>query len=89
MVRKIVANNQLTNVETILSNCKTGLPDDRIDIVLLYDIFHDLRDPNMVLNELHRILKPTGILSFSDHHMKENEIVSNVTKSGFRLLRRG
>ena len=30
------------------------------------------------------------ILSFSDHHMKENEIVSKVTNRGlFRLLRKG
>ncbi len=35
-------------------------------------------------------LKPNGILSFSDHHMKENEIESNVTSRRlFRLLRKG
>jgi ubiquinone/menaquinone biosynthesis C-methylase UbiE len=90
MVKKIAAKNQLTNVETILSDCKTGLPDDSIDAVLLYDTFHDLADPNGVLEELHRVLKPDGILSFSDHHMKENEIVSNLTNTGwFRLLKKG
>jgi ubiquinone/menaquinone biosynthesis C-methylase UbiE len=90
MVKKIAAKNQLMNVETILSDRKTGLPDDGIDVVLLYDTFHDLTDPNGVLEELHRILKPDRILSFSDHHMKENEIVSNLTKRGlFRLLRKG
>jgi ubiquinone/menaquinone biosynthesis C-methylase UbiE len=77
-------------VETILSDCKTGLPDDSIDVVLLYDTFHDLSDPNMALEELHRVLKPNGILSFSDHHMKENEIISKVTDNElFRLLRKG
>jgi len=35
-------------------------------------------------------LKPDGILSFSDHHMKEKEIVAEVTKSRlFRLSRKG
>jgi ubiquinone/menaquinone biosynthesis C-methylase UbiE len=90
MVKKIIAKKQLLNVETILSDCNTGLPSDSIDIILLYDTFHDLVDQNMVLEELHRVLKPTGILSFSDHHMKENAIKSKMTKLGlFRLLRKG
>jgi len=90
MVKKIAVKNQLPNVETILSDRKTGLPDDSIDVVLLYDTFHDLTDQKAVLEELHRVLKPNGILSFSDHHMEENEIVSKVTNNGlFRLLRKG
>lgn len=62
---------KLANVETIHSDCKTGLPDNSVDAVLLYDTFHDLSDPDGVLEELHRVLKPDGILSFSDHHMKK------------------
>jgi len=89
-VQNIASKRNLTNVQTILSNCKTGLPDKSIDVVLLYDTFHDLDDPNGVLEELHRVLKPSGILSFSDHHMNEQEIVSEVTRSGlFKLLRKG
>jgi ubiquinone/menaquinone biosynthesis C-methylase UbiE len=89
-VQNIISKNQLANVETILSDCKTGLPDNCIDIVLLYDTFHDLNNPDEVLEELHRILKLNGILSFSDHHMKEYEIMSKITKKGlFRLFRKG
>jgi ubiquinone/menaquinone biosynthesis C-methylase UbiE len=66
------------------------LPGSSIDVVLLYDIFHDLSDPNGVLGELHRVMRPHGILSFSDHHMRENEILSKVTEGGlFKLLRKG
>jgi ubiquinone/menaquinone biosynthesis C-methylase UbiE len=90
MIKKIVAKRRLKNVETVISDRKTGLPDESIDAILLYDVFHDLTDPNGVLAELHRVLKPDGILSFSDHHMKENEIISNLTgKALFRLLRKG
>jgi ubiquinone/menaquinone biosynthesis C-methylase UbiE len=90
MVQNIASKRQLANVETICSDCKTGLPDNSLDVVLLYDTFHDLSDPNGVLEELHRVLKPNGFLSFSDHHMKENEIVSKVTNRGlFRLSRKG
>jgi ubiquinone/menaquinone biosynthesis C-methylase UbiE len=89
MVKKIAAKKRLPNVETILSDCKTGLPDEDIDVVLLYDTFHDLKDPNKVLEELHRVLKPNGTLSFSDHHMKDNEIVTKITSRGlFRLSKR-
>lgn len=90
MVQNIASQKRLTNVQTILSDCKTGLPNNSLDVILLYDTFHDLSDPNGVLEELHRILKPNGILSFSDHHMKENEIISRVTNGGlFKMLRKG
>ena len=76
-------------MKTIQSDCYTRLPDEELDVGLLYDVFHDLADQNAVLSELYRVLKPNGALSFSDHHMKENEIVSSVTNSGlFRLLRK-
>jgi ubiquinone/menaquinone biosynthesis C-methylase UbiE len=90
MVKKIVAKKQLTNVETILSDRKTGLPSDSMDRVLLYDAFHELADPDCVLEELHRVLKSDGILSFSDHHLKESEIISGMTRTKlFTLLRKG
>jgi len=86
----IASKKRLSNIETILSDCQTGLPDNSLDVILLYDIFHHLSDPDMVLKELHRVLKPNGILSFSDHHMKEKEIVAQITNSGlFRLSRKG
>jgi len=90
MVQSIVAKKQLTNVETICSDCKTGLPDSSIDVVLLYDTLHTLSDSSEVLAELQRVLRPNGILSLSDHHLEENEIISRVTGKGlFRLSRKG
>ena len=89
-VKDIASKKQLANVETILSDCQTGLPDNALDAVLLYDAFHHLSAPEAVLKELHRVLKPGGTLSFSDHHMKEKEIVAEITKSRlFRLSRKG
>jgi ubiquinone/menaquinone biosynthesis C-methylase UbiE len=89
-VKDIASKEHLANVETILSDWQTGLPDNTLDAVLLYDIFHHLSAPDGVLKELHRVLKLNGILSFGDHHMKENEIVSQVTNNQlFRLSRKG
>ena len=90
MVKNIIKKNNLKNAETILSNCNTGLPDDILDVALLYDAFHDLENQNAVLQELHRVLKPSGTLSFSDHHMKETSIISAITNQGlFKLLKKG
>ena len=85
-VQNIVSKRRLTNVETICSDCATGLENATMDVVLLYDIFHHLSDPQAVLKELHRVLKPDGILSFSDHHMKENRILSKITCGGLFKL---
>ena len=90
MVRNLASKKKLMNVTTIHSDCRTGLPDKSLDVVLLYDAFHDFGKPDDVLKEIHRVLRSNGILSFGDHHMKEKEIVSKVTKNGwFRLLRKG
>ena len=63
MVKNLVEKNGLKNVETILSNGDTGLPNESLDVVLLYDVFHDLEDKQAVLKELHRVLKKDGMLS--------------------------
>lgn len=89
-VQKLASKKRLNNVQTILTDCSTGLPTNSVDLVLLYDVFHDLDSPDEVLTELHRILKPRGILSFSDHHMKEEEVISRITSGGlFQLSTKG
>lgn len=78
------------NILTIESDCHTGLPDNSVDTVLLYDVFHDLSHPDEVLREFHRVLKADGTLSFSDHHMKEEEVLKRMTGDGiFNFVRKG
>jgi ubiquinone/menaquinone biosynthesis C-methylase UbiE len=89
-VKSLAANHKLANVQTILSDGATGLPDGSIDVVLLYDLFHYLKNPDDILMELHRVLKPGGTLSVSDHHMNKTDISSRVSGTGlFRLSREG
>jgi ubiquinone/menaquinone biosynthesis C-methylase UbiE len=90
MVERIAGKRNLTNVKAIHSAGETGLPDQSLDAALLYDVFHDLDQPEKILKELHRVLKPGGLLSFSDHHLREQAIVSGLTKEGlFRLTEKG
>jgi ubiquinone/menaquinone biosynthesis C-methylase UbiE len=89
-VQNVASKRHLVNIQTILSDCATGLENNSVDVALLYDTLHDLSDADAALEELHRVLKPDGMLSFNDHHMKEDEIVSRVANRGlFRLSGKG
>ncbi len=89
-VRNRASKKNFTNVVTILSDCATGLESESIDVVLFYDTLHTLGDPDAVLQELHRVLKPHSSLSFSDHHMEEPDILSKMTEGGlFEFSKKG
>jgi ubiquinone/menaquinone biosynthesis C-methylase UbiE len=89
-VQNMISKKNLTNVETILSDTQTGLPDESVDIVLLYDVFHMLQKPQELLSDLSRILKPKGKLSVLEPHMNEIDTIMGITKGKmFRLARDG
>ena len=89
-VRARIEKSGLDNVTTILSGCGTGLADASINVALLYDVFHMLKKKGRVLAEIYRVLKADGILSFSDHHLREDMIIAPLTAGGkFKLVSRG
>jgi ubiquinone/menaquinone biosynthesis C-methylase UbiE len=89
-VRRASEKRGFSNIETIQSDCITRLPGDTVDVVLFYYILHWLTDPDCVLGEFHRVLKPGGTLSFRDPYMKEEEVLAAVTGRGwFRLAGKG
>jgi len=79
---KLTQKEGITNIIAITSDCATGLPDTSIDIVLLFDILHMLSEPDAVLAELHRVLKPGGKLAVNCHHWTEEQILEVVQKGG-------
>jgi len=88
--KKVAMKKGLSNIEIICSDCITGLKDESVDVALLYDTLHTLSEPQAVLQELHRILKPQGVLSVSDHHIKQEQIISRITEVGlFKLEEKG
>ena len=88
MVADAAGRAHLSNVTTILSDKDTGLPANSVDVALLYDIYHDLLEPHAVLRELHRVLKPSGILSSHDHHLKGDALKKAIESSGLFTLAR-
>lgn len=90
MVAGKASRQGLKNVEAIQSDRVPPLETQSIDLVILYDTLHAIADPDALLADLHRVLKPGHVLSFSDHHMKRDDIISAITGGGlFRLLRHG
>jgi ubiquinone/menaquinone biosynthesis C-methylase UbiE len=87
-VRRIIRKHHLENVELIQSDGATGLPDSSINAVLLYDTFHDLTEPDRILKELARVLKPEGVLSVIDGYISEEAILSGITRGQRFYLRR-
>ena len=79
-VERIAARRHLVNVTPVLTRCATWLSDRSIDAVLLYNTYHTLEAPRAVMAEIERVLKPRGILSFSDHHMNEDEVVAEINR---------
>jgi SAM-dependent methyltransferase len=64
VVKNKATKNKLENIETILSDCNTGLEDKSIDIVYLHNTLPLVREKERVLSEIHRVLKIGGRFSY-------------------------
>jgi ubiquinone/menaquinone biosynthesis C-methylase UbiE len=81
-VKERAEKERLTNIRTIQSDCATGLEPESIDVAFLYDVLRGLDQPNAVLAELHRVLKPGGTLSVNDHHYQPEQLILKITGGG-------
>jgi ubiquinone/menaquinone biosynthesis C-methylase UbiE len=80
-VQKRVRMMELRNVDTILTDQDTKLPNASIDIIFLFRVLHDFKNPDIIIKELDRVLKPTGILSVIDHKFDKGKVVSTITRA--------
>ena len=83
-VRELAAKANLRNVETILPETyNTGIQDSSIDLVLLLDTLHIIKDCRALFQEIHRILKQDGILFADPGHMKMSRATEIMESTGF------
>lgn len=82
MVKAKATKEGLSNIEVILSDLETGLPDESVDVVWMCDVFHEVRQKRAVLEELRRVLKKDGVLAIHDGM---GERVLNYTDGLFSL----
>jgi ubiquinone/menaquinone biosynthesis C-methylase UbiE len=82
-VRQKASRKGLQNVETVLvQGYDTGIEASSVDRVLLIDTIHLIDDPDALFREIHRMLKPDGLLFMEKGHMAMPEQKSIVEKAG-------
>ena len=87
-VRQKASRKGLQNVETVLvEGYDTGIGESSIDRVLLIDTIHLIEDPDALFREIHRMLKPDGLLFMEKGHMAMSEQKEVLTNTGLFQMR--
>jgi ubiquinone/menaquinone biosynthesis C-methylase UbiE len=82
-VRRKIEEAGVTNVKTILADAAlTGLPDQSFDLVFLFGFAHPVGGLESILTELHRLLKPGGMLSVEGRLRPSSELFYPVKRQG-------
>ena len=98
-LRKNAAKAKLSNVETVLgSENDPKLPAGQIDLILMVDVYHELSQPQLMLQNMKKALSPTGRLVLVEyrkedpsipirleHKMSAVEVQTEVEAEGYRL----
>jgi ubiquinone/menaquinone biosynthesis C-methylase UbiE len=82
-VRQKIEREGATNVKTILADAaQTGLPDQSFDLAFVFGFAHSIGGMENILIELHRLLKPEGILAIEGRSWPSNELFCPVKRQG-------
>ena len=82
-VDKLCGQHGLKNIDVIITDCDTSLPDRSVDVVLLFDNLHVFDDPRTILEEMRRVLRDDGTLCVDVHHMPLEKAIAMVEGGGF------
>jgi ubiquinone/menaquinone biosynthesis C-methylase UbiE len=75
----------LVNVHTVLTDSNTGLSDYSVDVILLIYVFHEFKNPHLIVSELDRILKPTGVLVVKENKLNNDKVISVISHDSRNL----
>ncbi|HJH25774.1 MAG TPA: hypothetical protein C5S37_03150 [Methanophagales archaeon] len=83
-VKEKIKKEGIKNVTPILANASdTGLPDRSIDLVFIFGLRYIAGGLEKVILEIHRILKPGGVLSFEKTRGSAKKLIAEVERGGF------
>ncbi len=75
LLRRRIEKEPLTNVIVVLGEpANPKLPPGAIDLALMVDVYHELREPQKMLNEIRKALKPAGRLALVEYKGEDPSI---------------
>ena len=77
----------LDNIVTLLSSGNVDIPieNETLNHVLLIDVLQEISDKEALLEEIHRILKPDGLMTVYPMHIDAEEVIRMASKTKLRL----
>ncbi|MEA1926698.1 MAG: methyltransferase domain-containing protein [Candidatus Auribacterota bacterium] len=101
-LREKAKEKELSNIETYITagELKVDLPDQSVNVVLVYDVLHYMEKREEIFAEFDRVLKKDGLLSVYPKHYKDDfplsnlaqlsleEIIAEIERGGFSLRKK-
>jgi ubiquinone/menaquinone biosynthesis C-methylase UbiE len=82
-VQEKIDEAQVANVKTILADAaRTGLPGESFDLIFVFGFRHAFGDQGRIQVELHRLLKPAGVLSTEGELWRPGRLFRPVQRRG-------
>lgn len=101
-IQRRVQREGLTNVRTILGTPSDPRLQEPVDAVLIVDAYHEMSDPEVLLRNVAKSLKPAGRIGIVDYSMEGGgpgppieervdpaRVINDARKAGLRLISRG
>jgi len=83
-VKEKIAESGTGNIKPVIANAAdTGLLDKEIDIVFIFGLPSAAGGLTNILHEIHRVLKPGGILAFEKFLRSEKKLITKMENGGF------
>ena len=80
--KKRIKKHSLRNVELLLvRDYHCDIADSAVDFICALDMLHLVGEPGIMFKELHRIIKPDGILILDDGHQKRKVTKKQISES--------
>jgi len=86
-VEKKAARHSLSNIDTIFSDLETGLENESMDAVFLFDVLKGRKEIRLLLGEMHRILNNEGVIHVRNSGLKDGRLKDLMVKDGLFSLR--
>ena len=82
-VQKLIEKEEINNVIPVLaSGYSSTIEDNTADLIYALDMFHGIGEPDAFLTELHRIVKPGGMLVIDNGHQSREQALEKIRHSG-------